>query len=95
MYKLCTQHGYLEGEFVRGSIYPHEHITAQMLRINPMRPNFENDLTIARASALYNKLGGSNFCKCGSNCLNSKRCSCVALGKLCTEKHHKKMMVSQ
>lgn len=54
MYKLCTQHGYLEGEFVGG-------ITAQMLRINPMRPNLENNLSIAKASALYNNLGVVTF----------------------------------
>ena len=90
MYKLCTQHGYLEGEFTRGSIYPHEHMTAPMMRINPIVPNFGQNLSIAKASALYNSLGGSNFCKCGTNCLKNKKCSCVSLGKLCSEKCHKK-----
>lgn len=90
MYKLCTQHGYLDGEFVRESIYAHEHMTAQMLRINPMVPKFGQNLSVAKASALYNSLGGSNFCKCGTNCLKNKKCSCVALGKLCSNKCHKK-----
>jgi hypothetical protein len=90
MYKLCTQHGHLRGEFVRGDIYPHEHITPEMLKINPTIPNFNQDLTVPKASALYNMLGGATFCRCKTNCLISKRCSCIALGKLCVEKCHGK-----
>ena len=90
MYKLCTQHGYLVGEFVREVIYPHEHMTAKMLKINPMRPKFEQDLSVATASAKYNALGGAKVCRCTSNCLKSKRCCCMALGKLCSAKCHGK-----
>ena len=64
MYTLCTQHGYLTGEFVRGDIYPNEHITAEILKINPMKPNFMTNLTVAKASQYYNALGGATFCKC-------------------------------
>jgi hypothetical protein len=90
MYKLCTQHGYLVGEYVRGVIYPHETMTAEMLKINPLKPKFEQDLSIATASAKYNALGGAKVCRCTSNCLKSKRCCCMALGKLCSAKCHGK-----
>lgn len=90
MYKLCTQHGHLSGEFVRGDIYPHQYMTAEILKINPMKPNFEKNLSIATASAKYNALGGATVCRCKTNCLLSKRCSCMNLGKLCTDKCHGK-----
>jgi hypothetical protein len=32
-----------------------------MLKINPMRPNFKNDLSLAKASALHSKLGLVTF----------------------------------
>ncbi len=59
MYKLCKQHGYLVGEIVRGVIYPHETMAAEMLKINPLKPKFEQDLSIATASAKYNALGSA------------------------------------
>ena len=90
MYKLCTQHGHLGGEFVRGDIYPHPHMTAELLKINPMTPNFEKNLSIASASAKYNALGGATVCRCKSNCFLNKRCSCMNLGKLCSAKCHGK-----
>ncbi len=89
VYKLCSQNGHLRGEFVRSSIYYHKYMTAKILKINPLAPNFEQNLTVATASAKYNKLGGATFCKCKRNCLGSKRCSCIALGKLCGAKCHK------
>jgi hypothetical protein len=55
-----------------------------------MVPKFGQILSITRASALYSSLGGSNFCQIGTNCLKNKKCSCVALGKLCSNKCHKK-----
>lgn len=88
MYILCTQHGNLTGEFTRGDIYPNETITAEVLRINPMKPNFMNNLTVAKASHYYNALGGATFCKCKDKCSLSKRCCCIALGKLCSRKCH-------
>lgn len=90
MYSLCTQHGYLSGEFPRGDIYPNEYMTPKILKIDPTKPGFLNNLSVAKASAHYNVLGGSNFCRCGRECSEANRCSCIALGKLCTKKCHKK-----
>jgi hypothetical protein len=88
MYSLCTQHGYLEGEYQRNDIYLNKYLTAAILRINPMTRGFKHDLTISKASALYNMLGGASFCRCKTNCLVSSRCSCRQLGKLCVSKCH-------
>ncbi len=85
MHKLCTQHGHLDGEFNRGVIYPHPYMTAEILKINPMKPHFEEKLTIASASAQYNALGGATVCRCKTNCFLKKRCSCMNLGKLCSD----------
>ena len=89
MYTLCTQHGYLSGEFARGNIYKNDYFTAEIFKINPMRPRFTKNLSVARASSYYNVLGGANFCRCGTECSEGNRCSCISLGKLCTRKCHK------
>ncbi len=41
MYKLFTQHRHLAGEFVGADIYPHPYMMAEILKINPMKPNLE------------------------------------------------------
>jgi hypothetical protein len=62
-------------------------MTAEILKINPMKPHFEEKLTIASASAKY-ALGGAMVCRCKTNCFLNKRCSCLNLGKFCSDKCH-------
>jgi hypothetical protein len=88
LYKLCTQHGHLAGEFVPNDIYYNQHMNPKILKIDPTIKGFESDLTIAQASAMYNVMGGATFCKCKQNCIYSKSCGCMKLGKLCTKKCH-------
>ncbi len=87
-YQICTQHGYLLGQFIREMIDYDEDMTPEVMKINPNIPGFQNGLTIAAASAKYNRLGGASFCKCTRDCMMNKTCSCVRLGKLCRPKCH-------
>ena len=83
-YGICTQHGYLQRQFIREMIDYDEDMTAEVMKIDPTIPDaFQKDLAIATASAKYNRLGGANFCKCTRDCMLNKNCSCVRLGKLC------------
>jgi len=88
-YKLCTQYGHLRGSFTRETIKYEEHMTAEMLQINPTKPNFDAlTLTIEEASAKHNVLGGKLYCRCQKDCILVPKCSCIALGKLCRDKCH-------
>jgi ribosomal protein S12 len=40
-YQVCSKHGYLEGEFCRNQIMYAEHMTAEVLQIDPRNPNFK------------------------------------------------------
>ena len=40
-YKLCTQYDHLRGSFTRETIQYEEHMTAEMLQINPTKPDFD------------------------------------------------------
>ncbi len=88
-YGICTQHGYLQRQFIREMIDYDEDMTAEVMKIDPTIPDaFQKDLAIATASAKYNRLGGANFCKFTRDCMLNKSCSCVRLGKLCRPKYH-------
>jgi hypothetical protein len=87
-YGICTQHGYLLGKFIGEMIDYDEDMTPEVMKIDPNIPGFQKDLSIAMASAKYNRLGGAQFCKCTRNCMLNKLCSCVRLGKLCQTKCH-------
>jgi hypothetical protein len=65
-------------------------MTPKILKIDPTKPGFMNNLSISKASTYYNVLGGSNFCKFGRECNEGTHCSYISLGKLCTKKCHKK-----
>ncbi len=82
-YGICTQHGYLSGLFIREMIDHDEDMTAEVMRIDPNKPGFEKDLSVGKASAKYNRLGGASLCRCMRDCALVKNCSCVGLGKLC------------
>jgi hypothetical protein len=75
-------------DIIRGVIYPHETMTAEMLKINPLKPKFEQDLSIFTASAEYIALGGAKVCRCTINCLKRKQYCCMALRKLCSANCH-------
>ena len=60
-YELCTQHGYLEGQFCRNQIYYAEYMTAEVVKIDPTIPNFRRNLSIAVANSLYNEMGGGHI----------------------------------
>jgi hypothetical protein len=88
-YGICSQHGYLKGKFIRQMIDHDEDMTAEVMRIDPNKPGFENNLTVNKASAKFNRLGGAQFCRCMRDCALVKNCSCVSLGKLCRPKCHR------
>jgi hypothetical protein len=88
-YKLCTQYDHLRGSFTRETIQYEEHMTAEMLQINPTKPDFDAlTLTIEEASAKHNVLGGKSYCRCQKDCILVPKCSCIALGKSCRNKCH-------
>jgi hypothetical protein len=64
-------------------------MTPELLKIDTDRPGYLHDLSIATASAKYNKLGGNSFCQCSRDCRLNASCSCIKLGKLCRGKCHK------
>jgi hypothetical protein len=87
-YAICTQHGHLEGMYSHKMIEYDAHMTQTTVKIDPNKPGFKNNLSVASASALYNTLGGKTFCHCKSDCSKSKTYKCVLLGKLCRPKCH-------
>jgi len=89
-YEVCSKHGVLAGVFPRNQLYHNKYLTAELLGINEAHARERRSLSVAKASALYNKLGGRTFCKCKSNCSKNSRCSCVMLGKFCLKKCHMK-----
>ena len=67
-----------------------EHMTAEVMQIDPKIHNFKQNLSLETANAMYNEMGGAKFCRCLKDCLSNKRCSCISLGKLCRPKCHGK-----
>jgi hypothetical protein len=91
-YEVCSRHGVIAGVFPRNQLYHNKYLTAELLciNINESQAMKQTQLSVAKASSLYNKLSGKNFCKCKSDCSKNSRCSCVMLGKLCVKKCHMK-----
>jgi hypothetical protein len=53
-YGICTQHGYLLGQFIGEMIDYDEDMTPEVMKIDPNIPGFQKDLSIATANAKYN-----------------------------------------
>jgi len=87
-YAICTQHGQLEGFNYRDMIEHDAAMTQRIVKIDPMAPGFKDNLTVASASAMYNRLGGKSFCHYKSDCIRSKSCKCLLMGRLCRPKCH-------
>jgi hypothetical protein len=86
-YAICTQLRHLEGVYNRDMIEHDAAMTQRIVKIDPMAPGFKDNLT-ASASAIYNRLGGKSFCRCKSDCIHSKNCKCILMGRLCRPKCH-------
>jgi hypothetical protein len=90
-YMLCTQYGDICGAFPREVIRYEEHISPKIVLINPRTEETQGrKLTVEEASAKHNILGGKAFYRCKKDCALVRKCSCVALGKLCRDKCHGK-----
>lgn len=88
-YSLCCQYGPLRGTFAREDIRYEQHLTPEIVRIDPSKRNFDAiQLTVEEASAKHNVLGGKFFCRCKKDCALVPKCSCIALGRLCRDKCH-------
>ncbi|MFN9981022.1 MAG: hypothetical protein ACK53Y_13935, partial [bacterium] len=86
-YAICTPLGHLEGVYNRDMIEHDAAMTQRIVKIDPMAPGFKDNLT-ASASAIYNRLGGKSFCHYKSDCIRSKSCKCLLMGRLCRPKCH-------
>jgi hypothetical protein len=61
-YSLCCQYGPLHGTFAREDIRYEQHLTPEIVRIDPSKCNFDAiQLTVEEASAKHNVLGGKFF----------------------------------
>ena len=87
-YRVASRDGYLEGWYARENLEYDPISNVKIAGIDTEREGFLNDLTIARASALYNQSGGATTCKCQSDCAKNRRCSCKSVGNFCTSKCH-------
>jgi hypothetical protein len=87
-YEVCSKHGILEGIFPRNQLYHNQYLTAELLGINEAQARSKTKLSVAKASAMYNTLGGRNVCRCKSDCSKNSRCSCIMLGRFCVKKYH-------
>jgi hypothetical protein len=74
---ICTQHGHLEGVYNRDMIEHDAAMSQRIVKIDPAAPGFKDNLTVASASAMYNRLGEKSFCCWKSDCIHSKSCICV------------------
>ena len=89
-YRVASRDGYLKPRFQRQQLQHYPHMNAALLGIDIAKPGFLSDLDVARASALFNKLGGGGSCGCkkGDCAAPKSRCKCKARKSFCTTKCH-------
>ena len=88
-YSVCSRDGYLKGTFGRNEIQYQELQTKKTMGINPKQATFKKNLTVAKASSLYNVHGGSYSCQCKGACTVESRCTCRMNNVFCTSKCHR------
>ncbi len=81
--------GYLKGTYGRNEIEYQELQMKKTMGINNNLAKFKKNLTVARASALYNVHGGSYSCQCKGACTVEARCTCQMNNVFCTSKCHR------
>jgi hypothetical protein len=86
-YAICMQHGHLEGIYNRDMIEHDAAMTQRIAKIDPTAPGFKNNPTVTSASAIQ-QVRGKYFCCCKSDCIHSKSCKCILMGRLCRPKCH-------
>ena len=87
-YQIASRDGYLEGWYARENLEYDPMINVKIAGIDTEKEGFLKELTIARASALYNQNGGATTCQCKSDCAENNRCRCKKAGNFCTSKCH-------
>ena len=87
-YKVCTREGYLQKFQHRSVLEFQEKLDAKNMRIDETKDGFLKDLSIQDASNRSNVLGGSNVCRCLTDCSISNTCGCNKLGNFCNTKCH-------
>ncbi len=62
-YEACSRHGVIAGVFPRNQLYHNKYLTSELLciNINESQAMKQTQLSVAKASPLYNKLSGKNF----------------------------------
>ena len=87
-YKVCTREGYLQKLQHQSVLEFQVKLDAKNMRISETKDGFLNDLSIQDASNRSNVLGGSNVCRCLTDCSISNTCGCNKLGNFCNTKCH-------
>ena len=72
-YQVCTRDGYIDKLQIRNTLEYQEQLTAEIMGIDEMKPNFLMGLSVTEASKWYNVLGGSSVCRCLTDCSKGHR----------------------
>jgi hypothetical protein len=57
-YEVCSRQGVLTGVFTRNQLYHNKYLTAELLGIHGTHARKKIQLSVTKASAMYNTLGG-------------------------------------
>ena len=88
-YSVCSRGGYLKRTFGQNEIQYQELQTKKTKRINPKQATFKKNLTVAKASSLYNVHGDAYSYQFKGACTVESRCSCRSNNVFSTSKCHR------